>query len=66
MRVAISVFKNRPGVDVRLFETYASTNALGPTARGIRLRPAELAPLIEALREAQLLLGDGDDGRAGG
>jgi len=66
VRVAITVFKNRPGVDVRLHEVYASTNAMGPTARGIRLRPAELAPLIDALREAQMLLGDGDDGRAGG
>ena len=61
LRVALATFKGRVGIDVRLFEIYRTTGELGPTSRGIRLRPNEIAQLIDALEAARAITGSGQD-----
>lgn len=52
IRITRSVYKGRLGIDVRLFEIYRTTGLWGPTARGLRIDPALLPALIEALQRA--------------
>lgn len=62
IRVAIASYKGKLGLDVRLFEHYATTGELGPTSRGIRLRLDELAEIRSAIDQALLIVG-GERGR---
>lgn len=63
VRIAITTFKGRPGLDVRLFEAYRTTGELGPTARGIRLRLDELEEVRAAIDAALLVASGGERGQ---
>ena len=60
IRAALTVYKGRMGLDLRLFEEYRSTGEMGPTSKGIRLRVDELARVRDAIEAALALAGEPD------
>ena len=57
IRVALTSFKGKVGVDLRLFEVYRSTGEMGPTSKGVRLRLDELEAVRDAIDAAIVAAG---------
>lgn len=56
IRVALTEFKDHQLVDLRVYATNGATGERVPTKKGLTVKPALLAPLIEALQRAALEL----------
>ena len=56
IEVALTMFKNRQLVAVRVYFTDARTGKRVPTKKGITFSPQILTPLIDALQHAALEL----------
>ena len=58
LRIAIREYEGHIFVDIRQFSPYRETGQMGPTPKGVAVRPQKLKALIDALEAAEKALND--------